>query len=51
MKAYPVMPTAITTPKIWLPGTRNALLEAGAAGPGRLLDEMGFEDMPTIEKG
>jgi hypothetical protein len=33
------------------PGTRDALLNAGARGPGRLLEEMGFGDMPAIEKG
>ena len=33
------------------PGTRDALLEAGARGPGLLLEEMGFGNMPAIEKG
>ena len=33
------------------PGTRDALLEAGARSKGNLLDEMGFGDMPAIGKG
>jgi hypothetical protein len=33
------------------PGTRDALLAAGVRGQGRLLDEMGFGDMPIIAKG
>jgi RHS repeat-associated protein len=33
------------------PGTRQALIDAGARSGGRLLDDAGFQDMPRIVKG
>ena len=33
------------------PGTQEALLEAGARSSGKLLDALGFGDMPVIGKG
>lgn len=33
------------------PGTRQALIDAGARSPGRLLEEAGLGHLPLIQKG